>query len=321
MLKRRWIINLALVAVALGLALAARLEHDRERLATTLTAMQPEAIQGLTLQRPGEPLIRMVRNDDSGWRMLEPFSAPAASLAIGKLLSISATVVHRSIPAAAADLSQLRLDPPLISLRLDDLELRIGTTEPVDERRYIQIGDMVHLIDDGYLPQLLASAEHYLDRRLLPTGFSPMLGTIDGRPLGTAAVAGLADAEAIRVEPLTGQLGGRLVTLAPADGGKTLRFLVDEGGTRWSRLDQRLSYLFASPPLTEVNEDMTSDDMTAGLPGPFELLPPSQPINQSDFESISDGDLLELRAPTEPATKELLPAPASTPMPTEKLTP
>ena len=133
MLKRRWIINLALVAVALGLALAARLEHDRERLATTLTAMQPEAIQGLTLQRPGEPLIRMVRNDDSGWRMLEPFSAPAASLAIGKLLSISATVVHRSIPAAAADLSQLRLDPPLISLRLDDLELRIGTTEPVDE--------------------------------------------------------------------------------------------------------------------------------------------------------------------------------------------
>jgi hypothetical protein len=322
MLKRRWLINLGLFVIVLGLALAAGLERQRERSTTTLTAMQPDAIQGLSLQRPGEPLIRLIRDDDAGWRMLEPFGAPAADATIGKLLPISSAFVHRTFPTAALDLHQLGLDPPLISLHLDDLELRFGATEPVDERRYVQIGDMVHLIDDRYLPQLLASAEHYLDRRLLPAGFSPMLGTIDGRPLGAGAVAGLADAEALRVEPLTGALGGRVLTLESADGGKALRFLIDEGGTRWSRLDQRLSYLFSQPPLAEADEDSAE-----GLPEPFApmdaLGPPAppNPMSQQTFAPVSDAELLQLRPASAAEGIELLPPPDSAPMRTEKLRP
>ena len=331
MQKRRWLINLGLCVIALGLAFAASLERKHELSATTLTAMQPDAIQSLSIQRPGEPLIRLIRDDGTGWRMLEPFAEPATDAAIGKLLPISATFVHRTIPAAAVDLHQLGLDPPLISLHLDDLELRFGATEPVDERRYVQIGDMVHLIDDRYLPQLLATAEHYVDRRLLPASFSPMLGTIDGRPLGAGAVAGLAEVEALRVEPLTGQLGGRVLTLESADGGKALRFLIDEGGTRWSRLDQRLSYLFARPPLAEADEDRAQ-----GLPAPFAPMDafgppdlpeppgppePPEPMSQQTFAPVSDAELLQLRPPSAPDGIELLPPPDSTPMRTEKLRP
>jgi len=342
MLKRRWLINLGLAAIVLGLAIAASLEHQREIAATTLTAMQPDAIQSLSIQRPGEPLIRLRRDDDSGWQMLEPFAAPAAGAPIGKLLPISTAFVHRSIPAAALDLHQLGLDPPLIRLHLDDLELRFGATEPVDEHRYVQIGDLVHLIDDRYLPQLLASPEHYVNRRLLPTGFSPMLARIDGRPLSAGAVAGLAEAEALRVEPLAGQLGGRVLMLESADGGKALRFLIDEGGTRWSRLDQRLSYLFARPPLAEADEDRA-----LGLPEPFAppFAPPSTPMDafgtpnppataaspeaaeppgsmpRQRFAPASEAELLQLRPASATEGIELLPPPERAPMRTEKLRP
>jgi formamidopyrimidine-DNA glycosylase len=218
-----------------------------------------------------------------GWRMLEPFAAPAADATIGKLLPISSAFVHRTFPAAALDLHQLGLDPPLISLHLDDLELRFGATEPVDERRYVQIGDMVHLIDDRYLPQLLASAEHYVDRRLLPAGFSPMLGTIDGRPLGAGAVAGVGGRRGAAGGTADRPLGGRVLTLESADGGKALRFLIDEGGTRWSRLDQRLSYLFSQPPLAEADEDSAQ-----GLPEPFAPMDAARPARTAQPDESAD---------------------------------
>jgi hypothetical protein len=254
MLRRRWLINLALLLVATVLALTAQLQQQRAELSARLTPLAAEDIRSLRLQRAGEPDLRL-RRDGDGWRMLEPFPTDADGRLIDRLLPIVAARTHRSLPADAVELPRLGLDPAAIRLWLDELELRIGSTEPIAGRRYVQIGDMVHLIDDRHLPHLLAPPEDYVSRRLLPPGFSPGLGSIDGRPLAADALAGLAELEALRVEPLTGALSGRLLTIESADGGAGLRFLVADAGTRWSRLDQRLSYLLALAPLAELGPD------------------------------------------------------------------
>jgi hypothetical protein len=187
----------------------------------------------------------------------------------------------------------------------------------------VQIGDMVHLIDDRHLPQLLATAADYASKRLLPPGFSPGLARIDGRPLGAGAVAGLVDAEAERIEPLTGQLSGRVLTLESADAGQGLRFLIDDGGTRWSRLDQRLSYIFTRPPLAEVDEDRAFEPVAQ----PF-----AQPFASGDnnaFQGATDQELLQLQpTPQSGPDAELMPVEllptspdADPPLPTQKLTP
>ena len=283
MLRRRWLINLALFGIALALASIARLEQDRSDLDLRLTALAATDIEHLTLLRPGQPTIQLQRQGDD-WHMTEPFPAPADATLIHKLLPITSATVHRTLPAAALDLPQVGLEPALIRLQLDDLELRFGRTEPIANQRYVQIGDMVHLIDDRHLPQLLATAADYASKRLLPKGFSPGLARIDGRPLGAGAVAGLVDAEAERVEPLDGQLSGRVLTLESADAGSGLRFLIDDGGTRWSRLDQRLSYVFARPPLAEADEDSA-----------FEPLGPS---DDEAFQAATDQELLHLQPPS-----------------------
>ena len=338
MLRRRWLINLALFGIALALALVARLDQDRAGLASRLTALAATDIEHLTLLRPGQPTVRLQRQGDD-WHMTEPFPALADATLIDKLLPITSATVHRTLPAAALDLPQVGLEPALIRLQLDDLELRFGRTEPIANQRYVQIGDMVHLIDDRHLPQLLATAADYASKRLLPTGFSPGLARIDGRPLGAGAVAGLVDAEAERVEPLTGQLSGRVLTLESADAGPGLRFLIDDGGTRWSRLDQRLSYVFTArrwlrPTKTGEPSNQSRNHSRPGTTTPSKPQPirnccncnrrPTRAQTQRGFRrQMRDTDNPgPVPGPmTEP--RELLPPSRDTdmPLPTQKLTP
>jgi hypothetical protein len=254
MLLQRWLINLVLFGLVLVLALAVRLELRQATLATRLTPLLAEDVKDIRLQRAGQPALHLVR-DGAAWRMLEPFPVKADQAMLDKLLPIVAATTERTLPAAALDLPRLGLDPAPIQLWLDDLELRIGGTEPIAEQRYVQVGDSVYLTDNRFLPPLLAPAEDYVDKRLLPPGFSPGIGRIDGRPLTADTLAVLADSRAQRVEPLTGQLSGHVLNIESADDGPGLRFLVADGGTRWSRLDQHLSYIFAAPPLAEADED------------------------------------------------------------------
>jgi hypothetical protein len=287
MLRRRWLINLVLLLVAVALTLAAQLQQRQADLATRLTPLAADDIRSLRLQRAGEPALTLERNGDA-WRMLEPFPADVDSALVDRLLPITAALTHRSLPADALELPPLGLDPAAIRLWLDELELRFGGTEPIDGRRYVQIGDLVHLVDDRHLPQLLAPATDYVSRRLLPPGFSPGLGNIDGRPLAADALAALAESEALRVEPLNGALSGRLLSIESADGGAGLRFLVTDGGARWSRLDQRLTYVFAVAPLSELDAQADAADTN-----PLQTDPFAPPIGASDGQAL-------LPAPDEP---------------------
>jgi hypothetical protein len=267
-LARRWLVNLLLAAVAAWLALLALGEHRRVEQAGRLTPLDPGRIERVELRRVNEPPLVLER-DDGQWWMREPIAAPADADAVARLLPVAAAHSGRVLPAAAADLDGLGLGAPVLHLRLDGLELRFGATEPIADRRYVQVGDLVHLVDDSYLAGLLTPVPDLLSRRLLPPGFSPGLGSIDGRPLSADALADLVGVEAERVEPLAGELSGHLLRIASADGGAGLRFLVADGGTRWSRLDQRLSWLFTTPPLLETDEDIALEmPPAAGTTGP-----------------------------------------------------
>lgn len=250
----RWLLNLALALLVAALAAAVHWELQRAEHAGRLTPLAPGTIEQIVLERRGAPVIRLQREDGT-WRMRVPIAAPADTAAVQRLVAPAAARSRRTLPAHAAERARLGLEPPRIRLTLDGLTLRFGDTEPVAERRYVQVGDLVHLIDDHHLPWLLAPPERLLSRRLLPPGFTPGSGDIDGRALGAARLAALAAAEAQRVEPLQGTLAGRLLRIHAADGEDSLRFLIDAGGTRWSRPETRLTYLFETPPLTEADDD------------------------------------------------------------------
>ncbi|TVQ85998.1 MAG: hypothetical protein EA400_14070 [Chromatiaceae bacterium] len=247
-MARRWLLNLTL---ALLLALLWGLAHwdlAREQRATRLTPLHAERVQRIALHRADEPRLLLVRGE-RGWDMHEPWRAPADGARIARLLAITAAPSHRTLPAAAADPAALGLLAPRWRLLLDGLELRLGDQAALGAQRYVQVGDLIHLIEDRFQPHLGAPAAAYLARTLLPPGFSPGIGRLDGQPLSADALATLATSEAVRVEPLAGTLGGHLLEIQSADGDPALRFLISADGSHWSRADLRLTYILAQPPL------------------------------------------------------------------------
>lgn len=290
---RRWLVNLALLGLLGLLLLAVRLDTREAERRTRLTSLKVDDITRIELHRAGEPAIRLQR-DDTGWALSTPFAVGADPEAVTKLLPVAGARVSRILPAAGLDLAGLGLTPAPLRLLLDGLELRFGGTEPLAAQRYVQVGDMVHLVDDRFLPRLMTPATALVSRRLLPRDFSPGLGELDGSPVSAGDLAPLAEAVAVRVvaaDPMPENLpGGRLLGVGSADGGDGIEFLVSDGGTRWTRLDTPLSWVFATPPVDAVRD----------LPGAPAVPPPPPPTRVSTLPSTAPAP-----APAPPAATSL----------------
>lgn len=272
-MRMRWIINLVLAALLLAMGLLIRHEIQLEARPETLSGLNQADLRLIELTREGEPKVRLERTPD-GWRMVEPMAVQGDESRVERLLGLLEAPVHRSFPAASADLPGLGLLPATIQLKLDSLDLTIGGLDPIGERRYVATGGLVHLIDDRFHHLLIGAPIDWVSRFLLPPGSAPAFGTLSGVPLAAETLAQLAKVEAERVEPLTGELAGDAARLKYADG-TALRFLVSEDRRRWSRLDLKIRYVLGEPP--ELMQDPTAVDTTPPPPAPVIPPEPEQP--------------------------------------------
>lgn len=162
-MRGRWLVNLGLLILVVVLGVAAQQELERPGQGPTLTDLNPGDIAEVVIERPGAPRLRLARGDH-GWRLLEPIAADADAERVARLLRIAAAPVRRSLPGGA-ELGALGLDPPRVTLRLDALELRVGDTEPLAQRRYVAVGDRIYLIDDLYYQHLTAPPDGWVRAR------------------------------------------------------------------------------------------------------------------------------------------------------------
>jgi hypothetical protein len=257
-MRNRWLVNLLLLILVITLGALMRHDLEQERQAATLTGLLPESITEISIERSGHPSIRLVQGAD-GWRMDAPYRVPAAAGRIAQLAGIAATQVYRSLPNGA-DREELGLNADSLRLTLNGLVLRFGDLDPIAQHRYVAVGDQVHLIGDGFYHHLIASAEDYVDRKLVPAGFRAATGTLDGESLASEQLVELDRLSAEMVEPLGSELVGRLLSLASEHGERSVRFLVSADGRIWSRLDLRLRYLLATPPPWAVAETVAEPE-------------------------------------------------------------
>jgi hypothetical protein len=155
-MHRRLRLNLILLAV-IGL------------LAVWIWQAQPPGFQPLTPLDP-EQVERIAISDLSGrqtsLRKQQGVWLSGSSLAnadrVEQLLGICQTPsLERFV--APDDLSPFGLVPAHIQLQLDGLQLNIGSTDPINGWRYVQIGDQIHLIADGFYHHLTAPPEAWLE--------------------------------------------------------------------------------------------------------------------------------------------------------------
>ena len=170
MQKRLWL-NLLLLAVAAGLAVLAFFEPGKETVKTVrLADIDVSAVNQIALQN--KDAIVFERRDGQWW-LASPFAAPANEIRIRQLLDIAKAESLAQYPLKPEDLAKFELEKAKATLTLGSTKLIFGGSDPIDMRRYVQIGETLHLVNDDFSHHLAASATDYVDKKLLPDGAKP----------------------------------------------------------------------------------------------------------------------------------------------------
>ncbi|SEP14444.1 hypothetical protein [Aquisalimonas asiatica] len=166
-MRRRLLINLAVVALAGLLAAVAWLDLERGDETPRLTGVTPGEVRVVRIQDADGETLSMERSDGR-WMITEPVEAPASEFHVKQLLELSRAPSERRYGLDDVDARELGLIPPQIKIAFNGTGIGLGDTEPMDDLRYALVEDQVHLIPDGLMPLLDGPWWNFLDRHLLP---------------------------------------------------------------------------------------------------------------------------------------------------------
>jgi hypothetical protein len=161
-MRRPILINLFLLLLVLLLAGLVWLSSGQQEKQPTipLTSLVPDQITLITIENDNGPAIKM-ELEQSGWVMTQPSRAKVKSEKIAKLLEISKTK-STSRFEAPQKLTEYGLNPPQAVLTLNQTRIEMGGTHPINHRRYMRIGNMIHLINDRFPHHLLATPDSFI---------------------------------------------------------------------------------------------------------------------------------------------------------------
>ncbi len=165
-LRRRWLLNLALLGVVAALAAFFVYHRTQEQIETgsTLTAIAAADVAQLRIERPGQPAIVLERTGD-GWRLTAPYRARANRFNVETALRVASA--RSELRLEGGELHRYGLDAPQAVLRLDDEVIAFGALHPFRQQVYVLYRDTVHLIPAQALVAVTRAPGHFIDGRLL----------------------------------------------------------------------------------------------------------------------------------------------------------
>ena len=167
-MKDRKLLNGFLLCVVLALGWVAYFEPGKKvETSNPLLKIDSSSINTIRLQN-AETIV--FEKKEGLWREVEPLNAPVNQIRVNQLLEIAESKSEASYPIREDELAQFDLDKPRIRLTLGSTELSFGGIESINQRRYVRVGDRLHLVADQFFHHLNASATDFVDKRLVVEG-------------------------------------------------------------------------------------------------------------------------------------------------------
>lgn len=132
-----------------------------------LTALKADQIDKITLHHAGQPDIVLQKNAGQ-WALTAPVQVAADPYQVNSLLDIASEETKTWLKPQEVKLADLGLDPPGMSLTLNDVKIDFGGVEPLDFKRYVEVGGKIALIDDPPGTVLDADYSDLVSKSLLP---------------------------------------------------------------------------------------------------------------------------------------------------------
>jgi hypothetical protein len=171
-MKSRWIINLLLLVAIAILGVIAHFEPGIEtpQENPAITSLKQADIHRIHINRPIRTDVVLVRQADGQWLLERTTPLPADDFKVRALTRLAEQKPVRTYPVADMDLPALQLDPPYATAILNDTTVEFGNLEPIDDLRYVRVGNQVHLIPDSYLQLMEAGFTQFVRQRLFDKG-------------------------------------------------------------------------------------------------------------------------------------------------------
>lgn len=313
---RLWL-NLGLALVVAALAAVAWLQPGKAPPPTPvkLTTLNAQAIKRIEFYPPRGATFAL-RREGTDWFIEQPHLR-AQPFRVDTLLELPGATSAAQFGLADNQDNAFGVDPPQARLRFDATEIAFGLTNPVGLRRYVRVGDVVHLIDDRFYHHATSTWVAWVDRRILPEGVTLSALDLPGMTLRRKDASwqisperpqASADAIAMLIEEWQRAYAMDVeeTTAVPADAqalrlqwqGDALELAAAQEGDEWLlyRRDAPVRYRFSA------NQGKRLLEIEAPAPGNAQTVTPS-------------GESIKPAAPDAPGSEpaKLTPAPANPP--------
>jgi len=185
-MKKRWLVNLLLLALVVGIAVFLHLRPKQEGQSAQeyeISSLKMAGFSAVKVEFPAQAPVAFEKVDGF-WRMVAPYKSRADQMSVQRIISIIAAKTKVKLPAT--DLGKYGLDNPLLKLKLTDAtathEFTFGTYNPVTEEQYVGFNNAVYLLPGSYSEAASTQAIEMVDKRpLTPTESKQIAGFDLGR--------------------------------------------------------------------------------------------------------------------------------------------
>jgi hypothetical protein len=152
-MKKRWILNLLLLAVVVGIAVFLHLKPEAKAQAAKfdVSNIKMADAESLKIEFPAKaPTI--FERQDGYWMMRKPYAARADQMSVQRALSIIAATSGTKLPLQ--DAAKYGLDQPELKVTLSGKQgehvFLFGTHNPVTEEQYVGYAGNVYMLSSQY---------------------------------------------------------------------------------------------------------------------------------------------------------------------------
>lgn len=160
--------NLLLLLLVIGLIILLYLPTDEteKKTATQRLNIAVESVTTLRLDRGAKDQI-VLQKQAGEWWMISPRKWPANQSRVQSLLTLLQQTHYGQFSTQGQELSNYGLQPPLASIHFDQTTLNFGSTEQLNNRRYLQHEQQIYMTDERGFYNVIAIMPRYLSTRLL----------------------------------------------------------------------------------------------------------------------------------------------------------
>lgn len=171
-MKKRWLLNAALLAVVVALGVFAYLKPRSDEPAShPLSTVQADQIRQIRIERGSRPAI-VVDKRKGLWVMTAPLVGRADSFQVERVLAILGARSAQRL--AATELGRFDLDQPQARLTIGEQDFSFGTVSALTREQYVLTGGAIYTVEPRYGAALPADATQLISKQLFASSEAPV---------------------------------------------------------------------------------------------------------------------------------------------------